>query len=95
MFKVTKKLIIYQSPNESQDPNAPAQNLKNWLAVPAIVAGGLAGVVFLSIFLTAVVIPGGIAGYFLWRKFKKQQTGPSTGEALDAEYTVIKDPTKK
>lgn len=89
MMKRYQKIIF-----SSQSENPSASGWGKMLTLPAMVAGAIAGTIFLSAFLALVLIPGSILGVIAWRKLQKRRNFPAS-EAIDAEYTVIKDPADK
>lgn len=101
MFKIYKKVILVQSPNQGHRLDSSVQAIKpdgywfaNLLAVPAMIVGAVLITLFFSVFFALFMIPVSIIGLRAWwllRKLKQSQLD----QTLDAEYTVIKDTVEK
>ena len=94
MIKIYKRIVLNQS---AGDPRLTADNSssgllwRKWLAIPAMVAGTLVGVVVFSAFFALLLIPLTIVAARAWWAFRKLKQARSDSESIHAEYTVIKD----
>ena len=99
MFKIYKRTIHIGTPEQTQrlssteyysQEQSISRRISNILAIPAMIAGAIVGMLVFSVFFAVLLIPMGIIGYRAWRMMKnaKQQT---TDQSITAEYTVIDD----
>lgn len=96
MAKFYKKIIFIDSTNpdlglqsdQQQAEPSLRQKLSRWLALPAMIAGALVGMVFFSAFLLLLLVPLAIwAARRWWRLRKTKNTEDQT--VIDGEYSVI------
>lgn len=101
MFKIYKKVILVQSPNQGHRLDSSAQTIKsdgywfaNILAVPAMIVGAVLITLFFSVFFALFMIPLSIVGLRAWWLLRKLKQG-QLDQTLDAEYTIIKETVEK
>jgi uncharacterized membrane protein YoaK (UPF0700 family) len=107
MFKIYKRTIhisISENPEgrlEYHVEERSGSSLSKILAIPAMIAGAIAGTLVFSVFsvfFAVLLIPLGIVGYKVWRLMKtaqQQNIRPTDSESITAEYTVISETDKK
>ncbi len=98
MFKIYKKVVVIDSANPDRRLEGPRTGgagswLANLIAVPAMILGGLAGVMFFSAFFALLLIPLAIWGIRAWWLVRKLKDSPVSEQCIDAEYTVVSENT--
>ncbi len=97
MFKVYKRTIHIGNSSQPQQieyqvaANGRSKTSK-FLAIPAMIAGAVAGTLVFSVFFAVLLIPLGIIGFRTWRLIRtaqQQSVSQTEGESIAAEYTVI------
>ena len=100
MLKIHKKIIITgtakDDAGQTLNGGSGSSGRSNLLAVPAMIAGALAATVLFSALFALLLVPA----VFAWRRLRKSAGNPAeqsnpADQSIDAEYTVIKDPSKK
>jgi len=97
MLKTYKKIIVIGKPDPDRSTQAAHAKARyaNLLTMPALLAGAVAGTLFLSAFIAFLLVPVGIVAAGAWWRLRKLRDAPAAEPSLEAEYTVIKDPSKK
>lgn len=103
MFRIYKRSIHIGMANDPQrrleyhvEENS-GSSLAKILAIPAMIAAAVVGVLILSVFFAVLLIPLSIAGFKAWRLIKsaeQQSVRQSESDSITAEYTVVSDDDK-
>jgi len=94
MRKIHKRIIISSSSGPDTPPaGGTARSLADLFAIPAVVLGAAAGLLLVSAFIAALMVPGGILAFIAWRRYRKLVKKAET-DTLEAEYTIIDDPAE-
>lgn len=99
MFKIYKKTVQIVSTERPQQIEYQVEengrsSMSKILAIPAMIAGAVAGTLVFSVFFAVLLIPLGIIGFRAWRLIsaaQQQSVRQTEGESISAEYTVISD----
>jgi len=103
MFKVYKRTLHIGTTKDPQgrleyhvEENSGSK-MSKILAIPAMMAGAVAGTLVFSVFFAVLLIPLAIVGFNAWRLMKtaqQQAVRQSESDSITAEYTVISDHDK-
>ncbi len=94
MIKIYKRTIRITSPENTQRLEYRVEKntgpISKILAVPAVIAGLIAGTIVFSVFFALLLVPIGILGFKVWRMSKTVESRRKS-EVIDADYTVVPD----